>query len=712
MAVVNIQGIDCHYRDLGTSIVSENGELVDGEDILYSNLPKEEQYFRREVHPFSDDELLAIATKELTYQGYTAIQKQWVDREILRFEKGVYAYINGKLKFIPGAYWAYVNYWTLEHGDKPEYREDDRLFFVFHEYLRLETDCLGLTRGKGRRQGATSIGTFFMWFIGGRIEHSNVGLTSYNDTVAAEVFQKMFMFGLKSVLPCFQADTDSDSENYVWWRKSVERKKKGVLALKREGLNSFADYRPNVINSYDSGRQAYNMPDEAGKRIKLNINSYWSKLYKTFLVGRNKVGFGYLPTTVNKRNEGGENFKIFWKNSNQHRINKKTGERIGLNTATRCVRYFVPATHCYAGCIDMYGESVIDDPAIPVMGNDGKLITEGSRTILLREREAIEEAVRAGIGEVEQLMEHRRDYPLTEFDMFAFEAGNCEFNERMLTHKIEELENDPVFLRRGRLTINEKLIKAQHPGQVDRRERSVGFIDDDNGEWLVYEWPNKPNDFDQYNDNISPRNAITYTAGVDTFRIGFAEDGSKGTICIFKKSHVINGEEMGCYPVALYTGRPRLVQFLYDEIMKACMWYGCKVNIEISAGDYYYGYFHEKGCVDILYWTPARDPHNKNQKVKPGTETASPFELAAQLEAAKIFFDGNNAEMYNGNIHRVVFKELLEQALAYDHSERTPSDLIIALMMALLPALRPQPFDIPPDKPKNLLPMYEVRRAA
>ncbi len=710
--VEEIQGISCHWRDLSPSFIDEYGVLVEGEEILYSNLPKEEQYFRREVHPFSDDELLAIAERELTYQQFSAVQKQWVDRQNRIFEQGVYAMINGVLKFIPGAYWCYVNFWTLEHGDKPEYREDDRIFFIFHEYLRLETDCLGITRGKGRRQGATSIGTFFMWFIAGRKEQCNVGLTSYNDTVAGDVFQKMFLFGLKSMLPCFQEDTDSDSEKYVWFRESAGRKKKGTLAIKRKGLNSFADYRPNVINSYDSGRQTYNMPDEAGKRQKLNINSYWSKLYKTFLVGRNKVGFGYLPTTVNKRNEGGETYKIFWKNANQHRISKKTGERVGINTPNRCVRYFVPATHCYAGCIDMYGNSVIDDPEVPVMGNDGKLITEGSKTILLREREAIEESIRLGIGDVEQLMEHRRDYPLTEFDMFAFESGACEFNEQNLIKRIDELDEEPVFLRRGRLVLNEKVIKGQFPGQTDRRERSVEFVDDDNGSWLVYEFPNKPNDFDQFNDNIYPRNYLSYTAGVDTFRIGYAEDGSKGTICIFKKSNVLNGVETGCYPVAIYTGRPRLVQFLYDEVMKVCMWYGCKVNIEISAGDYYYGYFHEKFCSDILYWTPAKDPHNKNQKIKPGTESASPFELAAQLEAAKIFFDGTSSEAYNGNTHRVVFKEMLEQALAYDHALRTPFDLLIALMMALLPALKPQPLDIPPDKPKQLLPIYQIKNAS
>lgn len=700
--VINIQGIDCKYRDLREATVTEDGELIDAEEILYAEFPREEQYFRRTEVPFSDDDLVAIASRELAYQGYTPIQKQWVDRENKRFEEGVFAYIDGDITYIPGSYYCYVNYWTLEHGEKPDYREDDREFFLFHEYLRTQTDCLGLLRLKGRRQGATSIAMFFMWFIAGRKEHQNCGTTSFNDTACQDNFQRMFMYGFKAMLPCFQADFDSDSENFIRFVKPVEKKKKGVLAVKREGLNSYADYKSNAINSYDSGRQSYNVPDETAKRgVKVNINSYWSRLSKTLVIGINKVGFAYMPTTVGQKKEGGEAYKQFFNDSNQYLIDKETGEPYGINTPTRCVQYFMAATRCYAGCIDKFGRSVIEDPVEPVMGNDGRLISQGSKSKILKERARLKD---------EQLMEHRRDYPLDVFDAFSFEAGQCEFNEERLMHQIQSLEKDPVFLRKGRLIRDDEIIKAVAPGQRDRIESKIKFMDDDSGDWLIYEWPQKQNDFDQYTDGIYPRNMLTYAAGVDTFRIGFAEDGSKGTICIFKKSNVVNGNEAGCYPVAMYCGRPRLIQFLYDEIIKGCMWYGCKVNIEISAGDFYYGYFHEKGCSDLLYWTPARDPHNPKQKVKPGTETASPYELAAQLEAAKIFFDGDNCDSYNGNIHRVVFPELLKQALEYKHDERTPYDLVISLMMALLPVLKPQPNEQQTAKIKHLLPTFDLTK--
>lgn len=686
MPIVEIQGIECNYR-----------ELEKGESILYENLPQEEQYFRREDYPFTDDELVAIANKE---HQYSAKQLEWKQKEEARFEKGIYAYINGQLKFLNGAYWCYINYWTLEHGEKPEYREDDREFFLLHEYLRLETNSLGVTRLKGRRQGATSIAMFFMWFVGGRKEHQLCGLTSFNDTAAQDAFQKMFMYGFKAMLPCFQSEFDSDSENFVRFVKPVDKKKKGVLAVKREGLNSYCDYKSNVINSYDSGRQSYNVPDESGKRNKLNINSYWSRLYKTFLVGSNKVGFAYLPTTVGSKTEGGENYKLFWKNSNQYEIDKETGKIVGINTVNRVVRYFVPATHCYAGHIDKFGNNVIDDPAEPVLSNEGKWITEGSRTVILRERSRLEG---------EQLMEHRRDYPLDEHDAFAFETGKCEFNEANIIAQIDLLTENPVFLRRCRL-YRERVVKKNIFTDKEESWDEIRFMDDDKGEWLLYEKPEKENHYNHHG-NIKALNTIRYSIGVDTIKSGFSINGSTATICVFKKSHIVEGEEKGLYPVALYMGQPRLIQHLNEQVLMACMWYGAKVNFEIDAGTSYYDYFLSKDATLFLEWTPriAIDVTKKNPVIKPGTESANPYQFAMQLEVAKKFFDGNLVGGYNGNVHRVVFVIMLTQALEYDHSDRTKSDVIISLMMALLPCFGSVEYLQPPTPVKKILPQFKIK---
>lgn len=688
--VVSIQGIDCAHRDLRPN-----------EGVLYVELPKDEQIFKRVEHPFSDEELIDIANRE---HQYTSIQTGWKEEQELIFEDGLYASIDGEITFLPGAYWCYLNYWTLEHGDKPEYREDDRLFFIAHEYLRLMTLVLAVTRLKGRRQGATSIAMFFMWFVGGRKEHKLCGLTSFNDGAAQDAFQKMFMFGFKAMLPCFQADFDSDSDNFIRFVKSVDKKKKGVLAVKREGLNSYCDYKSNVISSYDSGRQSYNVPDEGGKRNKLNINSYWSRLYKTLLIGTNKVGFAYLPTTVGSKTEGGENYKLFYKNANQFEIDQKTGKAVGLNTINRCIRYFVPATHCYAGCIDKFGKSVVDDPAEPILSNEGKWITEGSKAIILRERARL-----SG----EQLMEHRRDYPLDEHDAFAFETGTCEFNEPNLIKQLRWLEDNPVYLRRCRL-YREKVTKKNIYNNKEEFWDEIRFMDDDAGEWLLLETPDRPNHYD-HRGKIQALNTIRYSIGVDTVKSGFSADGSTATICVFKKSHIVEGKEKGLYPVAVYMGKPRLMGHLYENVLMACMWYGSKVNFEIDAGTSYYDYFMAKDASSFLEWTPriAIDITKRHPLIKPGTESANPYQFSMQLEVAKKYLDGTLVDGYNGNVHRVMFPQLLQQCIEYDHSDRTKSDLVISMMMSLLPCFGSTDY-LPgiETKPKQILKTYKLKMPA
>lgn len=692
MPIVHIQGIDVKYR-----------EIMPEEIILYSSLEKDEQYFRPEKHPFTDDDLVDIANKDLTYDKYTKIQKDWVDRQNWIFDNGTYAFIGGELTFIPGAYYCYCNFWTLEHGEKPDYREDDREFFLFHEYLRLETDCLCASRLKARRQGATSIAMFFMWFVAGRNEFKNCGSTSFNDTAAGDNFQRMFMYGFKALLPCFQADFDSSSENFIRFVKPVDKKKKSILAIKRGGLNSYVDYKSNIINSYDSGRQSYNCPDEGAKRNKVNINSYWSRLSKTLLIGVNKVGFAYMPTTVGHKTEGGGNYREFYNNANQYEIIKETGKTVGINTINRAVRYFMSATRCYAGCIDKFGRSIIEDPKEPVLSNKGTWITEGSKTIILRERSRL-----SG----EQLMEHRRDYPIDEFDAFSFETGICEFNEARLIKQIRKLEEEPVYLRRCRL-YTERITRKNIYNGKDETLDETRFMDDDAGEWLLLEEPTKPNWYDHHGI-LKPLNTMRYSAGVDTIKSGFAINGSTATICILKKSTIVEGRETGLYPVALYMGKPRLMNHLYEQVFLACRWYGCKVNFEIDAGTAFYDYFLSLDAHPFLEWTPriAINIAQKNQRIKPGTESANPFQMAMQLEVAKKYFDGTLVGGYNGNVHRVKFPIMLQQALEYDHSDRTKSDVIISLMMALLPCFGSVDMLKEPERRKSpILPQHSIKMA-
>lgn len=689
MPILHIQGINAEYR-----------ELMADEDILYSELPQGEQYFRRTEIPFTDDQLVDIANKEYTY---TDAQKRWVAREEWRMDNGVYAMINGKLTFIPGSMYGYVNFWTLETGQKPDYRNCTRKIFILKEFLIFKTKVLAMTRGKSRRKGATSEGTFFEWWICGRKEEKIGGMISYSDDSVAKIFKMLFMRGFTGMLPCFVKAFDSNSENFLRFIEPVEKRKKGV-PIKREGLNSYVDYQPTTINAYDSGRLSYLLGDEWGKWDKVDVNTYWSKVKSTLTMGSKKVGFAYIPTTVNPSKKGGANYRIFWDSANQNKINPKTGEPYGINTPSRVVRIFDSAAEGYEGYIDKFGESVIDDPSEPVMGNNGEWITEGARTVILREREGLE-----GMA----LMDHRRDYPLDEFDMFAFEVGQCEFCEANFIAQLQWLEANPVYLRKIRL-YREGVIKKNLFNTKEEKYNEIRFMDDDAGGWLLLEKPEKENLFD-HRGRMLPLNTSRYSIGVDTIKSGFTSGGSTATICVFKKSHIIKGEEKGLYPVALYMGKPRLMQHLFDEVLKACLWYGAKVNFEIDAGSSYYDYFVASDADLFLEWTPriAIDPAKKHPLIKPGTESGNPYQFAMQLEVAKKYFDGTIPDGYNGNVHRVVFPIMLRQGLEYNHADRTKSDVIISLMMALLPCFGSLDYiDPTPLKPKRILPTYKLKMAS
>lgn len=676
MPEVLIQGINVKYR-----------ELRQGEKILYSELSQNDQYFYRVENPFDDEQLIGVAGElyDNRKSKYNKLQAEWVEREEKRmtYGEGVYAYINGILTFIPPSYWGYINHWVLEHGEKPDYREADRVFFLLMEYLCFETEVMGITRGKGRRQGATSLGFYWMWWICGRTEEKRGGSISMNDTAAQKNFQGMFMRGFKAMLPCFVRDFDSKAENFVRFVKPVEKAAKGVLQ-KRQGLNSYCDFMSSTLNSYDSGRVSFGLFDEGGKQEKMDINTFWSKVTPTLKQGRNKVGFAYLPTTVNPANKGGENFEKFWKEADQNAINPKTQLPYGLNTAHKVVRYFVPAYEGYAGCIDKFGQSVIEDPTEPIMGNDGKLITEGAKTVILNER-----SLKTG----EQLLEHRRDFPLDEFDMFSFQIGECEFNEENVMAQIKEIELNPSkwYLRQLRLVENIHKTKSPIPNKPDRIKTTISPMDDLAGGWFVFEYPNEQNKFQQFGSSYDPLNIDMYVIGCDTTSDSDTLHGSKPRILVMKKSHLVRNdetgemEEKGMMPVAMWLAEKRLGVHFDEEVKKAALWYGCRVCYEIDYRDDYIRYFSKQGMRAFLEWTPIalRSPTKRTPKIEPGVRSGDGFQHYQQLQIAKSYIDGTSQIEYNGHVQRIPFPSLLKQLLKFNNSDRTKSDEVIALFMAL-----------------------------
>lgn len=277
-----------------------------------------------------------------------------------------------------------------------------------------------------------------------------------------------------------------------------------------------------------------------------------------------------------------------------------------------------------------------------------------------------------------------------------------------MNDRIEFLEKNPQFAFWRQGTFYDEYDQEQ-------KKLIIKWRDDKNGECFMEEFPEEDNLYTDTNGTLEVLNGSMYSIGADTYKNIFADGGSDGAICAFKKSCIIDGKETGLKPVFFFIGRPKLIKEFNRMMLFTCLYFGGKVNVEIDAGTWFYEDFLEWDALQLLEWTPAVDLTKPKQKILPGTQSGNPFELAKQLEVAKIYYDGTSRIEYNGNLHRVTFVPLLKDSKSYNHLERTPYHLTVCFMMALLPVLgrpRPRGGDKPKSKPKSVLPTFKIKLAS
>lgn len=647
----------------------------------------------------------------------TEQQEEYAKREVMRCKKGVWIMIGEKLRYITGKYYFFLQYYILEDGSVPDFREADRLYYLFHEYWFGIDWCLGNIRIKKRRQGASSQSCSNLLYEAIFYKNSNCGLISKTREDSQETFTQMVTAAYRE-LPAFlkpkQVNKDDSVTKLIFAHKSQTIREGVASAIKKnEGNNSTINFKSPVLNAYDRGRMSYVLGDEFGKYPKdVPANQLLSIISKTLVKGVKRVGWIDMPSTTNEMSKGGgDEYKKIWDKANQF-IKKPTVNRI--------VRFFQPAYEAYEGFIDEFGDSVVSNPTEEQYNylvnrwveytEDGDLKSElceedirlGSRQYVLFKR-------REGLSGID-LEEEIRMNPCTEEEAFTYAGTGCEFNSANIQRQIKELEDSPIYLRQMRLVPEKEVVQSIFPNQKDKERLITKPMDDPKGGWYILELPNKPNHFRVSGNYLEPLNKPMYQIGVDTTKDMVSVHGSKPVIMVFKKSCIVNGEEMGLYPVAMYLEKTRLDIHFDEQVLLACKLYGCTANYEIDARGDYYRYFNKHNCGDFLEWTPtiARNPVKKNNKIEPGTRSGDPFQLSTQLQVAKMYVDGTDNNIYNGHVHRIKYISLLKQLLKYDHNERTPFDECIALFMCLLPIFGEQQSPIVPQRPRQILPTFKI----
>ena len=690
---INIQGLDCWIPPIGYVWNMATKKLEKREIYSRSNI-KEEQYWEKIPYPswyrdvIRKEDAYERTRKETDEPFYDERLEEYKKQEWDRRLNGFWYYNNGTPTYITGSHYFYLQWWVIDIGT-PSFRIPDLEYFYFLQYVIEDPECMGMLEITKRRFGKTYRGGVFVTEYPTRTKMTNGGIQSKTGGDAKKVFAKAIIGPFKKLPRFFRPEYDMSlgitPKSEIRFQQTNVRGKKAEDNLDKEELGSLIDFQSADTVAYDGQKLHRYFSDEWAKTVECNIYDRHDVIRYCLLDDSGRIiGKALYSSTVEvleTEKDGVQEAAInLWNDSDQ--LKKGLDGR----TPSGLYRFFMTADRTRN--FDLYGFPDVEKTVAAILA-DRETVKHNQRSLAARVRK-----------EARTIDE-------------AFYAGNdkCEFNAENITNQIKELTDNPVYLRQARLVIKKETKKGIFPGQKSEEIKTVGFMDDAKGGWFILEEPIKPNLFKNSGGYLEPQNKMLYQIGVDTTQDRVAVAGSNPAICVFKKSLIVDGEENGLYPVALWISPTRLDIHFDEEVLKACMWYGCEANYEIDRRTDFYRYFCDQKSQAFLTWTPKimMNPLKPTKKPEYGSRSGDPFQLAQMLQISKWYIDGDNNEVYNGHVHRIKFIELLKQALKYDHLDRTKSDLFVSLQMALVPVFGdmkvPKPTQV---QPKMILPSYKI----
>lgn len=579
-----------------------------------------EQYWRRKELPEIFDEVeydkdgVALLTRE---------QRAYADIETARCKKGFWFYNNGEKTYITGKNYFYLQWWKLEDDIFPDYRDADRRYFLFLNHWENVQWCLGVARGKKRREGASSQACSNLMYECIFFKSSNCGLVSKEEKDSRETFLEMVAFGYHN-LPPFLKPRQLNSAASVTEFIFAGKAEKGENAANK-GNRSKINYRTPKENAYDRGRMSRVLGDEGGKWPNdVRFSRFISKVTKTLIKGAKRVGFMECPSTVNEMTKGGgKEYKVFWDGADQF-------ASLGKKTRLRFVSYFTPSFDNYEGFIDKFGMSVIDAPDEETYNY---LVENGYRKEWIKKdpdtgefiSELTEEDIRLGarayifsrrVGlEGDLLEEEIRQNPTSVKEMFEAANTGCLFNSFKLNqrkdllkiYQKELLETGNFMWENG--IRDSKVIWCPNP--MGRWQVVKEFLDDftkdkkrlDGITEISY---NDSNATEKRGNLFIPKNDWRFGGAVDPYDHDTVEDNrrSMAGALVKQKTNLNNfDDKFNWCDICKYIARPATAELMYEDILMQCFFFSYKLLPETQKPGIM-RYFRNRGYAAFLMILP------------------------------------------------------------------------------------------------------------
>ena len=148
---------------------------------------KNEQYWERFEYP---QELFRIKSIFNWHSAPSTFKDKWVDyieTEFDRREDGFWFYNNGVKTYITGSHYMYLQWTKIDIG-YPNYREANRLFYIYREACKADRRSFGICYLKIRRSGFSYMGSEECANIATISKDSRIGILSKTGGDAKKMF--------------------------------------------------------------------------------------------------------------------------------------------------------------------------------------------------------------------------------------------------------------------------------------------------------------------------------------------------------------------------------------------------------------------------------------------------------------------------------------------------------------------------------------------
>ena len=497
-------------------------------------------------------------------------KSKYVDYITEQFDKREYGHWftnNSKPTYITGGHYVYLQHTKIDVGH-PDFREANRIFYIYWEACKADSRSYGMIYLKIRRSGFSFMGASESVNIATLARDARIGMLSKTGPDAKKLFtDKVVPISLN--YPFFfkplQSGMDRPKTELAYSIPASKITKNNMNVIHEddglEGLDTSIDWKNTDDNSYDGEKLLYLLHDESSKWVRpLNILNNWRVTKTCLRLGSKVIGKCLMGSTCNALAKGGQNYKDLYEASNPDTRSKNGQTKSGLYSL------FIPMEWNFEGYIDEYGFPVFETPKTPVIGVDGEEITQGVIEYWNNEVEALK-------GDPDALNEFYRQFPRTESHAFRDESKSSIFN---LTKLYQQIDYNDGLLKERVIT------RGYFHWKNGEKDTTVLWTPDPKGPFITSWHPNPEmaNRVIKKGDLKFPGNPDLGVFGCDSYDISATVDG-RGSNGALHGLTRFNLQEVPSNQFFLeYIHRPKTAEDFFEDVLMAIHYYGMPILVE------------------------------------------------------------------------------------------------------------------------------------